>query len=59
MSVWLVAQGLTLGGWITMILSVGFVTGLLAWCISRVLRKPEAANHMHSQLDIDPGDRDT
>ncbi len=32
---------MTTGGWITMILSVGFVTGLLGWCIYRVLRGPK------------------
>ena len=34
---------MTTGGWITMILSVGFVTGLFVWCISRVLRGPKDA----------------
>jgi hypothetical protein len=29
---------MTVGGWITMILSVGFVTALFGWCIYRVLR---------------------
>lgn len=28
---------MTIGGWITMILSVGFVTGLFLYCICRVL----------------------
>jgi hypothetical protein len=32
------AQPLTAGGWAGMILSVGFVTLLFAWCIRRVLR---------------------
>jgi hypothetical protein len=32
------AQPLTAGGWASMILSVGFVTLLFAWCIRRVLR---------------------
>jgi hypothetical protein len=31
---------MTLGGWITMLLSVGFVTGLLAWCMWLVLSAP-------------------
>lgn len=30
---------LTSGGWVIMILSVGFVTGLLGWCIWRVTRE--------------------
>jgi hypothetical protein len=32
------AQPLTMSGWASMILSVGFVTLLFAWCIRRVLR---------------------
>lgn len=48
--------GLTLGGWITMILSVGFVTLLLGWCIWRVLREPRAEQRIHSQFDIEPPD---
>jgi hypothetical protein len=28
---------MTIGGWITMICSVGFVTGLFAYCVWRVL----------------------
>ena len=48
--------GLTPGGWITMILSVGFVTSLFVWCIWRVLRSPDASEHMHSQMDIETPD---
>lgn len=29
---------MTIGGWFTMTLSVGFVTLLFVWCIYRVLR---------------------
>ena len=37
---------MTTGGWITMILSVGFVTTLFLFCIIRVLRGPgKNANH--------------
>lgn len=32
---------MTPGGWINLILSVGFVTTLFAWSIWRVLREPE------------------
>jgi hypothetical protein len=32
---------MTTGGWINMILSVGFVTTLFSWCIWRILREPE------------------
>ena len=42
---------MTTGGWITMIVSVGFVTALFTWCIWRVLsHKPE---HLHGIDDID------
>lgn len=44
------------GGWITMILSVGFVTSLLAWCMWRVLTTPESTKHIHGELDIDTKD---
>lgn len=47
---------MTTGGWITMILAVGFVTGLLGWCIYKVLTTPGSTEHLHSQADIDPGD---
>jgi len=43
---------MTLGGWIIMLLSVGFVTGLLVWSVARVLRIPGATRHVHSQVDI-------
>ena len=46
---------MTTGGWITMILSVGFVTVLFGWCIWQVLtRKPE---HLHGIEDIDTKDQ--
>ena len=47
---------MTIGGWITMLLSVGFVTGLLSWCIFKVLTTPGSSEHVHSQIDIDPHD---
>ncbi len=36
-------ESLTLGGWIVMLLSVGFVTGLLGWCLWRVFTSPPRA----------------
>lgn len=47
---------MTAGGWIIMILSVGFMTGLLGWSIWKVLATPGETEHLHSQADIDPGD---
>jgi len=42
-------------GWIVMILSVGSVTWLTVWSISRVLMESRA-DKVHSQVDIDPKD---
>ena len=50
-------RDLTIGGWITMILSVGFVTGLLVWCIVKVMREPDAEHRLHSSLDETPDTR--
>ena len=44
------------GGWIIMILSVGFVTVLFVWCIYKVLTTPDASQHLHSQADIETPD---
>jgi len=49
---------MTLGGWIIMVLSVGFVTLLLAWCIWRVVATPGSTEHLHSQVDIDTHDQE-
>jgi hypothetical protein len=46
---------MTIGGWITMILSVGFVTGLFAWCIYRVLKGPE---HPGGYAHVEPIEED-
>ena len=38
---------MTTGGWITLILSVGFVTSLFTYCLVRVLRGSKAdAEHL-------------
>ncbi|MCX7886483.1 MAG: hypothetical protein N3B01_04380 [Verrucomicrobiae bacterium] len=47
---------MTLSGWVVMILSVGFVTGLLVWCIWRVLKEPEAPERLHAPEEIDTRD---
>ena len=49
---------MTTGGWINMIVSVGFVVGLFAWCIWRVFHAPPNADHMHAPIDIDTKDRE-
>ena len=47
---------MTPGGWVIMIVSVGFVTALFGWCIYKVLSTPGSTEHLHSQADIDTGD---
>ncbi|HUJ09116.1 MAG TPA: hypothetical protein VL171_03755 [Verrucomicrobiae bacterium] len=49
---------MNLGGWIIMIVSVGFVTIFLGWCIYRVVREPEAPQKLHAQAEIDTKDQD-
>lgn len=49
---------MTTAGWIVMISAIGGMTGLLVWCVSKVLRTPGATEHIHSPLDIDTGDRE-
>lgn len=46
---------MTTGGWITMILSVGFVTGLFVWCIYRVLKGPA---HKGEYAHVEPIEED-
>jgi hypothetical protein len=46
---------LTAGGWTVMLLSVGFVTSLLLWCVSRVLRESSTAK-IHDPRELDTGD---
>lgn len=49
---------MTLGGWITLILSVGFVTSLFAWCLLRILTGKQAVDRLHGLEDIDTRDQD-
>lgn len=51
-------QSLTTGGWTIMILSVGFVAGLLGWCVWKVVSTPGETEHLHTQADIETPDRD-
>ncbi len=44
---------MTLGGWLVMFASVGFVTGLLGWCIVRILRVPRPATCRAAPGEID------
>lgn len=47
---------MTTGGWITLILSVGFVTSLFAWCLSRILTGKQSVDRLHGIEDIDTRD---
>ena len=38
---------MTLSGWMILLLSVGSVSLLLAWCVFKVLTIPEETEHMH------------
>ena len=47
---------MTAAGWIIMILAVTGMTGLLAWCVYKVISTPGSSEHIHAQSDIDPHD---
>ncbi len=49
---------MTVGGWITLTLSVGFVTTLFIWCIFRVLSGRQSVEHLHGLEDIDTRDQE-
>ena len=52
-------QYMTLGGWVMMTVSVGFVLTLLTFCFYRVVRTPTSTEHMQAPLEIDTHDADT
>jgi hypothetical protein len=49
---------MSLYGWILLILSVGFTTGSLVWCLARVLRNHGKQDRLHATSDLDPRDTD-
>jgi len=49
---------MTPAGWIIMTLCVAGMTGLLAWCIYKVVATPGSTKHLHSQADIETPDVD-
>lgn len=49
---------LTPGGWAVMLLSVGFVTLLTAWCVYKVLTTQPDEQHVHAPPVIDTRDRE-
>jgi hypothetical protein len=48
---------MTPGGWINLLLSVGFVTVLFIYCLVRVMRGP-GARHEHELAHVEPLDQD-
>lgn len=47
---------MTAAGWVIMILATGGMTGLLGWCIYKVIATPGSTEHLHSQADIETPD---
>lgn len=47
---------MTTAGWLIMILGVGGMTGLLGWCIYKVITTPGSTERIHSQADIETPD---
>ncbi len=51
-----VAEGLTISGTIVMLVTVGLVCALCAFCFWKILTEPEPSEHHHAPLDIDTHD---
>lgn len=49
---------MSVAGWIIMFVSVFGMTLLFFWCIRKVLTLPDGTEHIHSQSDIDPHDKE-
>lgn len=47
---------MTAAGWFVMSFAVLGITGLLLWCLWKVVSIPESTTHLHSPADIDPDD---
>jgi hypothetical protein len=47
---------MTTAGWIIMCLAIGGMTGLLCWCIYKVVSTPGSTEHLHAPVDIDTHD---
>jgi len=48
----------SLYGWTILILSVGFTTGSLIWCLARVLKNHGKQDRLHAPTDLDPRETD-
>lgn len=49
---------MTTGGWINMLLSVGFVTILFVWCVAKVLLGKPPAPPEHQLAHVEPIESD-
>ena len=47
---------MTAAGWFVFIFAVTGMTGMLLWCVYKVVRTPDAEEHLHSPVDIDTHD---
>ena len=47
---------MTPAGWILMFAAVLGITGLLIWCVHKVVATPGSETHLHSQADMHPPD---
>ncbi len=45
---------MTSGGWMVMLLSVGTVCALFAWCMYKVFSTPGSTEHLHGITDDTP-----
>lgn len=52
------SEGLNAAGWTVMVVCIGLVCGLCAFCYYRLLREPTPSEHHHAPLEIDTHDRD-
>lgn len=47
---------MTIAGWVIMFVGVSGMTGLLGWCIYKIIATKDASGHLHAPLDIDTKD---
>lgn len=45
---------MTFAGWLIMLVSVGSVSGLLAWCVYKVLTVKDETAHIHGFEQLPP-----
>ena len=49
---------MTPAGWIILIVACTGYTGLLLWCIHKVVATPEAPEHLRAPLGVDTHDKE-